>query len=153
MEAAYPNIGDPMLLAAYPAGFLSSEIITKSLYASSAVAFVTQLFSFDEDTSKVDLFSIGGTVVSQSGSSGGAVVRGTDGQLAGIIATATSGASTGERDLRAITVSHIDKSLAAQGKGGIIELLTGNVSAKAAEFNAQTAPTLTAQLEAALKAN
>lgn len=153
MENAYPDIGDPMLLAAYPAGFLSSEIIERSLYASSAVTYATQLFTYDGDTSKVDLFSIGGTVVSQGGSSGGAVLRLSDGQLAGIIATATQGSETSKRDLRAITLSHIEKSLIAQGKGGIATLLAGDVSAKAAEFNAQVAPGLTAQLEAVLKGN
>lgn len=152
LQTAYPDIGHEMLLAAYPAGFLSGELIEKSLYASSAVTYVTQLFSFDDNTSKVDLFSIGGTVVSQAGSSGGAVVRLSDGALAGLIATATTGSSTGARDLRAITLSHIDQSLATAGKGGIAALLAGDVNAKANEFLAQVAPGETAQLEAALKA-
>ncbi len=152
MEAGYPDIGDPMLLAAYPAGFLSGQIIEKSLYASSALAYVTQLFSFD-DTQHVDLFSIGGSVVSQAGSSGGAVVRASDGKLAGIIVTATSAASTDERDLRAISVSHIDNSLVTGGKGGIVELLSGDINAKSIDFNASVAPGLTAQLEAVLKGN
>lgn len=152
MEAGYPDIGDPMLLAAYPAGFLSGQIIEKSLYASSAFAYVTQLFSFD-DTQQVDLFSIGGSVVSQAGSSGGAAVRATDGKLAGIIVTATSAASTGERDLRAISTSHIDKSLIAGGQGGILGLLSGDIAAKATLFNTKVAPGLTAQLQAVLKGN
>lgn len=152
MEAAYPDIGDSMLLAAYPAGFLSGQIIEKSLYASSAFAYVTQLFSFD-DAQKVDLFSIGGSVVSQAGSSGGAAVRATDGKLAGIIVTATTAATTGERDLRAISISHIDNSLVAAGQGGIRGLLSGDITAKAADFNAKVAPGLTAQLQAILKGN
>lgn len=148
MDSSYPDIGTPMLLAAYPAGFLSGEIIEKSLYASSAVTYVTQLFSFD-DTSNVGLFSIGGTVVSQAGSSGGAVVHLHDGKLAGLIATATSGTETGKRDLRAITISHINRSLAAHGKGGMAPLLSGDLKEKVAEFTAQ-ASTLKQQLEAAL---
>ncbi len=152
MDRAYVDTGTPMLLAAYPAGFLGAEDVQKSLYISSAIAYVTQLFSFT-DAKKVDLFSIGGTVVSQSGSSGGAAVRLQDGTLAGIIATATVGTSTGDRDLRAISLAHIDDSLAAQGKGGILGLLSGDLSAKAAIFNSVIAPTLTAELEAALKGN
>lgn len=151
MENSYPDIGDPMLLAAYPAGFLSGELISKSLYASSAITYVTQLFTFDGNIKKVDLFSIGGTILSQAGSSGGAVVQLGNGKLAGIIATATVGASTGTRDLRAITLPHIDASLAAQGKVGLIALLTGDLNAKAADFNVNVAPALTAALEAALK--
>lgn len=149
MDRGYVDVGQQMLLAAYPAGFLSSELIQKSLYAGSAVAYVTQLFSFSGNRN-VDLFSIGGTVLSQSGSSGGAVVRLRDGKLAGILVTATTGASTGERDLRALSLAHIDDSLAAHGQGGILQLLTGDVSAKATEFNTKIAPGLTAQLEAVL---
>ena len=152
MDRGYVDAGDPMLLAAYPAGFLGAETVQKNLYISSAVAYVTQLFSFNQST-QVDLFSIGGTVVSQGGSSGGAAVRLRDGTLAGIIATATAAASTGERDLRAVSLAHIDDALAAAGKGGVTALLTGDLSAKAAAFNAQVAPAETAALEAVLNGN
>ncbi len=145
MNRGYVDIGDPMLLAAYPAGFLGSQTVQKNLYLSSAIAYVTQLFSFTGDK-QVDLFSIGGTVVSQGGSSGGAVARLTDGKLMGIIATATSGVSTGDRDLRAISLAHIDDSLAAQGEGGIVLLLSGNLTAKAAVFASTTAVTERAAL-------
>ncbi len=129
------KIGESMLLASYPAGFLSGELIEKSLYQSSAVAYVTQFFSFDS-ANRLDLFSIGGTVVSQAGSSGGAAVHLSDGTLAGIIATATVGTVTSERDLRAVTITHINASLAAGGMGGIAAILAGDLSAKAAVFNA-----------------
>lgn len=152
MDRGYADVGDAMLLAAYPAGFLGTETVQKSLYISSAVAYVTQLFSFSQHT-KVDLFSIGGTVVSQGGSSGGAAVRLRDGTLAGVIATATAAASTGERDLRAVSLSHIDDMLAQSGLGGIKGLLSGDLSAKAADFNTKTAPALTAQLEKVLSGN
>jgi hypothetical protein len=150
MTSSYPDVGDPMLLAAYPAGFLSAEFITKSLYASSAVTYTTRLYSFDDDTQKVDLFSIGGTILSQAGSSGGAVVRLNDGRLSGLIATATIADTTGQRDLRAETMSHIDHSLHTGGMGGINGLLIGDIAAKAADFNTKIAPGLTAQLEAVL---
>ena len=152
MDRGYADIGDQMLLAAYPAGFLGGEAVQKNLYISSAIAYVTQLFSFGGNK-KVDLFSIGGTVVSQGGSSGGAVVRLRDGKLAGIITTSTTAASTENRDLRAVSLSHIDDSLAAHGKGGIVVLLSGDLSAKAADFSANLAPSLTAQLQAAIKGN
>ncbi len=139
MDLGQPDIGNSMLLAAYPAGFLSPELIQKSLYQTSAIAYVTQLFSFDTDTTKVDLFSVGGTVVSQAGSSGGAVVRIKDGTLAGVISTDTTANTTGERDLRAITLSHINSTLAKNGQGGIAALLTGDLSAKAATFESTTA--------------
>lgn len=152
MDATQPDIGQQMLLAGYPAGFLSGELITTSLFASSALAFVTQLFTFDA-TPNVDLFSIGGTVVSQGGSSGGAAVRLSNGKLAGIIATATTGASTGQRDLRAVSVFHIDRALAQEGKEGMVGLLSGDVQAKATEFNNTVAPALTKKLTDVLNGN
>ena len=152
MDRGYADIGEPMLLAAYPAGFLGAETVQKSLYASSAIAYVTQLFSFSA-SKNVGLFSVGGTVVSQGGSSGGAAVRLRDGTLAGIIVTETSAASTGERDLRALALSHIDDALIASGNGGIVGLLMGDLSAKAAAFNSQIAPSETALLEAVLNGN
>jgi len=129
-----PARGDPVLLAAYPAGFLDGANIETNLYASSAFTNVMDLFSFDNN-GFVDLISIGGTVVSQAGSSGGAVVRQQDSALLGIITTATAGDTTAARDLRAITLAHIDRSLAAQGKGGLLQVLSGNLQAKADIFN------------------
>ena len=152
MDRTYVDIGEPMLLAAYPAGFLGNESVQKNLYISSAIAYVTQLFSFNS-AKNVDLFSIGGTVVSQGGSSGGAAVRLTDGKLAGIIVTETVAATTGERDLRALSLAHIDNTLIASDKGGIVGLLVGDLAAKAAAFNTQVAPSETALLEAVLKGN
>ena len=152
MDRGYADIGELMLLAAYPAGFLGGETVQKNLYISSAIAYVTQLFTFKDDKN-VDLFSIGGTVVSQGGSSGGAVVRLRDGKLAGIITTSTTAASTENRDLRAVSLAHIDDSLAAHGQSGIVGLLVGDLAAKVAAFNTTVAPGLTAALEAALKGN
>jgi len=159
LPATYPHvlmsnktfdIGQRMLLAAYPAGFLSGQLISSNLYASSAYAYVTQLFTFDATSSPfIDLFSIGGSVESQTGSSGGAVVR-PDGTLAGIIATATLAPQTGQRDLRAITVDYIDRDLAVQGKVGVVELLSGDLAAKSANFMANVAPGETKLLEDAL---
>lgn len=150
MSSAAPDIGDSMLLAAYPAGFLSGELITTQLYATSAFAYVTQLFTFD-DNNFVDLFSVGGSIASQSGSSGGAVVR-SNGSLAGIISTAILKGSTDQRDLRAISIGYIDRALTAQGQGGVTGLLSGDIAAKAADFNSTTAPKETAKLEAVLNA-
>jgi len=149
MKSVVPARGTSVLVAGYPAGFLGGIAITLNLYPSSAVTTVGQLFNFEGSTN-VDMFSVGGTVVAQSGSSGGAALA-FDGTLRGLIATEVPGETTSERDLRAITLSHIDNSLAAQGKGGITQLLSGDLAAKALDFNTKIAPGLTAQLEAALK--
>lgn len=95
--------------------------------------------------------SVGGTVVSQSGASGGTVVRQRDGALLAVIATASDAANTASRDLRAITLAHVDRSLAAEGRGGIAALLTGDLSQKLEDFNTNTAPALAKKLLEALK--
>lgn len=133
MSAASPNTGDQMLVAGYPAGFLDGTTIEKNLYATTAFTVIGQLYTFN-DARNVDVVSVGGTVVSQGGSSGGAVVRTYDGQLVGLIATATAGETTSSRDLRAITIGYINRSLAAAGKGGLIELLSGDLNKVSSDF-------------------
>lgn len=134
-----PEIGESVLIAAYPAGFLDGSTIERNLYASSVVTVVQKLFTFDA-AGFIDAVSVGGTVVSQGGSSGGAVVRTTDGKVLGIIATATAGATTGDRDLRAVITAHINRSLVAQGKGSIEGLLAKDPATEAANFALHIAP-------------
>jgi hypothetical protein len=145
-----PQEGEPAEVAAYPAQFLGGTTIQNNLYASSAVTPIQTLYTFGSET--IDAFSVGSSVVSQSGSSGGAVARLSDGALVGIIATATEGTSTASRDLHAITLAHIQRSLQALGTGGLVDLLLkGNLNQKADDFAANVAPGLTQELEAALK--
>jgi hypothetical protein len=141
LPAVFPNIGmttavdtgDSVLVAGYPAGFLDAQTIERNLYATTAFTAIGQLYTFN-DPSHVDVVSLGGTVVSQGGSSGGAVVRAYDGKLSGIIATATMGTTTADRDLRAITISYIDRSLKDAGKGGIVDFLSQNLDTLEANF-------------------
>lgn len=137
MSGQTPDTGDGILIAGYPAGFLDGITIEKSLYPTSAFTAVGQLYSFDK-SSNVDVISLGGTVVAQGGASGGAAVRVYDGRLTGIIATATTGSTTASRDLRAITVEHLDRSLRAYGKGGLVAFLSSDMWIEAADFAAKT---------------
>lgn len=146
-----PTPGDEVVLAAYPAQYLGGAIIQQNLYASSAVTTVQALYTFSTIASPVDAISLGSSIVSQEGSSGGAVARAQDGVLLGIIATETTGTTTADRELRAITLGHIDRSLAQYGQGGIATLLSGDVQAEADTFNQTIAPDLTQKLIDALK--
>ena len=148
MDGGNPTVGQQILLAAYPAGFLGGISITLNLYITSAVATVGDLYTFDDPT-HVDLFSLGGTVVSQSGSSGG-VALSAQGKLQGIIATEVPGDTTSARDLRAITIAHINRSLIAAGLGGITPLLSQDAASFSADFYKKTAPGETQKLDAAL---
>ena len=145
-----PTQNEPVLLAGYPAGFLDATGIQRSLYISSAVSAIGQLYTFS-NPHEIDLVSLGGTVVSQSGSSGGAVVDLATAKLVGLIATESEGTTTASRDLRAITLSYINKSLQTDGKGGIAPLLSGDLLKTAQDFNATVAPALTKELIAGIE--
>ncbi len=99
----------PHVAAAYPAGFLGGVEIQKNLYASSIVTYINHVFTFNTDT--VDLIALGGNVLAQKGASGGAVVSSSGKKLVGLVVTTSEGATTGERDLHAITLSHVNRSL------------------------------------------
>lgn len=140
--------GDFVLAAAYPAGFLEGESIQKQLFTVSSIAIIGERFTFLLDT--IDLFSIGGTVVSQGGSSGGAVVS-DENKLIGIVVTSSKAATTAERDLRAITLGHINRSLIQHEGISLSSLLSGDIELKAKVFDENTAPALTTLLRAALE--
>ncbi len=143
-----PDVGEPVVLDSYPAQFLGGNDIQTNLYASASVSTVQKLYTFSSTTKTVDAVSLGNPIVSQSGSSGGPVARLTDGALFGIISTATAGTTTSSRELRAITLAHIDRSLAAYGQGGLVSFLTsGDLVEKANDFNTNIAPKLSKQLE------
>jgi len=138
-----PKVGDAMLVAGYPAGFLGGAIIQKELYAASANATVQELYTFD--TTTPDLFSIGGSVVAQQGSSGGAVAR-QDGALVGLITTSSQGETTGDRDLRALSTEYIIRSFESERGISLANYLGRNLSIEHDLFMSSTAPLLTAQL-------
>lgn len=146
-----PQESQQTILAAYPAGFLGGITITKDLYASSAIATVGDLFTFNANT--LDLFSVGGTILSQHGSSGGAVTD-LNGVLLGLIVTATDATTTATRDLRALSMPYIIGDFVTQTGGTSLDsYLSGDVNAEANAYDANTAPALIQQLEHALGGN
>lgn len=132
--------GEQVLLVAYPAGFLSGIAIAKDLYISSAITQIMEVFTFGGGT--LDLFSIGGSVVAQQGSSGGAVVS-AESKLLGIIVTSSVADTTAERDLRAITIAHINRSFVKDTGFDLQTLFSGNIEAETNAFNENIAPALT----------
>jgi hypothetical protein len=137
-------LGDEMLLAGYPADFIGGITIQTNLNVASALGKIEEIFTFHEG-GDADLISVPGTILSQRGASGGAAVE-ADGKLAGLIATATTAASTGQRDLRAVTLHHIDQTLTQDTGRSLIAWLANDPAAQARLFNLNTAPTLTRML-------
>ena len=147
LSGAFPTRPTAVLAAGYPAGFLSGINIQKDLYPSSSVVTTGTVYSFGERSP--DIFSIGGSVVAQHGSSGGAIVS-QEYKLLGLIVTSTTGDTTGERDLNALTMSHISESYRKQTGEGIESLLGSDLKARAQSFNTNSAPELKKLLENAL---
>ena len=136
-----------MVAAGYPAGFLGGTSIQKDLHAVSTVTQIEKVFTFKENT--LDLFSVGGSIAAQKGSSGGGVVSLT-GKLLGIVVTASEEVQTDDRDLRAISSFHINESM-KNDTGGVDlnNYLLGDLFAKSLQFKNIIAPGLTALLESA----
>lgn len=120
------------LVASYPAGFAGSLTIYNQLSLTSTLATIGRVFTFSEST--IDLLSLGGIIVAQQGSSGGAVVD-PWGQLAGLIVTSSDAVDTKDRDLRALTLSHVDRTVQSELATTLPTLLSRNdPRAQAAAF-------------------
>ena len=128
-----------MLTAGYPAEFLGGIGTSGALYPSTSLATIRQLLTFAAQS--VDVISVGGTVQAQAGSSGGAVVNAW-GRLIAVITTTTEGATTAERDLRAVTLSYIDRDIMAQRGLDLDLILQGDVAQQTADFSSDKAPIL-----------
>lgn len=145
---AAPDEDDPILLAGYPAGFLGGATIQQDLYAASANVTVQELYTFERST--VDLFSLGGSIVAQQGSSGGAAAR-NDGALVGLIVTASSAPNTANRDLRALSTEYIIRDFEKERGIPLSTYLSGNIAQERTLFTLNTAPTLSAMLISVLE--
>ncbi len=131
---------EQVLVAGYAAGFLDSATIMKNLYASSAITTI-QPNAMTFGTSTYDLYRLGGSVVAQHGSSGGAMTR-MNGMLLGTIVTTTEAAQTGDRSLQAISTSYILRTYEAERGKSLASALAGNIAHESASFQATTQPSL-----------
>ena len=131
----------PYLLAGYPAGFLSGIFVQNNLYASSATLTPTEFSTFGEDT--IDLISFGGSVLAQKGASGGPAVDSEKGELSGIMVTIANAAQTGDRDLRIVTLAHMNRILKRTEDVNMQEFLRANISERASDFSRRYATLVT----------
>lgn len=134
------NLDDPVLLISYPAGFLGGISILQGLNITSAITTVREVFTFKTDT--IDLISVPGTVVSQKGSSGGAVIDKFS-TLIGLISTSSDGDTTDKRDLRAITLGYINRTMQEEFGIDLKQFVEINPLEFAKKFQEINAPNLT----------
>lgn len=140
---------DQVLVASYPAEFIGGATAQLSLFPVTSITTIKGLLTFG-DNGTIDLVSIGGVVGAQSGSSGGAIVNAW-GRLIGLISTTSEGATTDDRDLRAITLNYINRDIAMQSGLDLPTILAGDIKKEAYAFNTVIAPTLIKLLTDELK--
>lgn len=136
-------VDDSILVASYPAEFLGGLAATNALYAASADTSVKQLMTFTTDT--VDVYSLGGVILAQSGSSGGAAANAW-GYLIGLITTTSEAPTTADRDLRAVTLAYINRDIMTQTGFDLPTILGGDPVLETQEFTTREAPQLIALL-------
>lgn len=149
MEKAEPSLNQSVLLSGYPASFLGSIAVERDLYLLSALSSVFDIYTFGKNNTP-DLVSVGNTVLAQQGASGGAVAS-SDGTLLGIIVTTTEATSTAGRDLRAVTITHIERAFKNETGETIETLLEGDIAKTAQNFEKTVAPLLREKLFSALQ--
>jgi len=138
-----PSEGTTVLVAGYAAGFLGGAEVAKNLYASSSYVKIGEIFTYGNNTA--DVFSLGGSIVAQQGSSGGAVAN-ENGNLVGVVVTSTITADTASRDLKALSFSYIAEDFVKENGMQLVDFLASDLAQKASSFNAGIAPTLTKTL-------
>lgn len=131
---------EPVLLISYPAGFLGGLSILQDLNVASSITNIQDYYTFKQDT--IDVIDVGGTILSQKGSSGGAVIDSFV-TLLGIITTSSEANSTDKRELRAITLAHINRTIQQELGFGLDYLLKQSPSEFSKTFASTTEPVLT----------
>ncbi len=136
------RINTEVVTAGYPAGDLKKSTATE-LTAVSASTSISELFTFDSNYA--DVIALRGSAMGQQGSSGGPVV-GEDGRVIGMIATRGNDEKDGVGSLRAITISHINRTIKQETGTDLQSHLQGDIENRAVVFNETMTPFLTALL-------
>ena len=135
-----------IVVAGYPAGDLLARGASVDLIPRSADTSISELYTFGSN--RADVFSIRGSVVGAQGSSGGPVVN-DDGEVIGMIATRGDDSVDGAGSLRAITLSHVHRTMLEETGFSLSENLDGNLALRSQVFNETLTPFLLSILQTA----
>lgn len=138
-EPLNPDTKDAFLAAGYPAGFLGGIATQRALWSTASFATITERYTFTADT--LDLVGLGGSILAQKGSSGGALVD-YEGGLAGLIVTATLEGATDARDIRALTTDYINRAFTEEASFPLYELKNIELAPLLSQFTRDFLPTL-----------
>lgn len=136
--------GNAVTAAGYPASELILRGAKTDLIAKQADTTISELYTFGSNYA--DVIAIRGSVVGAEGASGGPVVNGR-GDVIGIIATRGDDVSDGTGSLRAITLSHVSRTMEQETGKPLQDNLNGNLPLRAQLFTQTVVPFLVKILE------
>lgn len=139
--------GSAVKVAGFPAADLARTGANTPLLPRVADSTISELYTFGSNFA--DVFSIKGSSVGAQGSSGGPIVDET-GKAIGVIVTRGNDEVDGVGSLRAITFSHIDRTIREETGFSLERNLTGNLPFRSQVFKETLAPFLIALLQTEL---
>jgi S1-C subfamily serine protease len=137
-----------VVAAGYPAGSLLRDGTDTDLLARSAQTTISELYTFGSNYA--DVFALRGSIMGEQGASGGPVVA-EDGRVIGIVTTRGDDARDGTGSLRAITISHVNRTITEETGFSLSSNLSGDIPYKANIFTTTMAPFLTELLVAEVR--
>ena len=135
--------GETVTAAGYPADSLRGDS-GAALSPVAATTRVSELYTFGSNYA--DVFSITGSPVGAQGSSGGPVVN-NEGAVICMIATRGDDAVDGPGSLRAITVSHIHRTILEETGFSLRQTISGDIDRRGRVFRETLAPYLLTLLQ------
>jgi S1-C subfamily serine protease len=135
--------GEEVSAAGYPASDLLKNGPNSPLLSVLATTSVSELYTFGSNYA--DVFSIRGSRVGAEGSSGGPVVN-EAGKVIGMIVTRGDDSNDGQGSLRAITMSHVHRTILEETGFSLQKNISGNLAYRSQIFTKTLAPFLTTLL-------
>lgn len=133
-----------VLAAGYPASSLFTDGRAGLFTPAAALTTVSELYTFGSNYA--DVVSLRGSQVGEHGASGGPIID-QNGEAIAMIATRGNDAADGSGSLRAITLSHIDRTITEESGVDLRSNLKGDISYRASIFNELMTPFLRELLE------
>ncbi len=131
--------GKEVSATGYPASDLIRNGPNTPLLSVSATTTISELYTFNSNYA--DVFSIHGSKVGAEGSSGGPIVN-KEGKVIGMIVTRGDDSVDGQGSLRAITMSHIHRTILEETGFSLDKNITGNLAFRSSVFTKTLAPFL-----------
>lgn len=131
--------GDEVTAAGYPAHQLATVGASAPLIPEKATTTISELYTFGSNYA--DVIAIRGSSVGAEGASGGPVLN-EEGEAIGIIVTRGNDRVDGAGSLRAITLSHVERTLEQETGFNLLQNTSGDLPYRANIFATTMSPFL-----------